>query len=142
MTKLLSITAPPDAPIACDLTVAQDTLTERLAEYRRLFDHALLSRASTDDETTFRFAARPGVREWVVDLVRKEAACCRFLSYEVDLADDEIVWTTRGLGASDWAVLEEFLPESTAAPDGSSAAIAERLESRGRIPVKVPVRDV
>ena len=108
MTKLLSITAPPETPIACDLTGAQDTLAERLAEFRRLFDHALVSRTSTDDETTFRFAASPGVQEWVLDLVRKEAACCPFLSYEVDLVDAEIVWLTRGLGVSDWTVLEGF----------------------------------
>ena len=100
MTKLLSITAPPDAPVACDMTAAEDTLADRLAEYRRLFDHALLGRESTATSTTFRFAARPGVREWVLDLVRREAACCPFLSYEVDLAGDEVVWTTTGgLGA-------------------------------------------
>ena len=99
MTKLLSITAHPDAPVACDMTGAEDTLADRIAEYRRLFDHALLGRESTDTATTFRFAARPGVREWVLDLVRREAACCPFLSYEVDLEAGrrpEIVWTTSG----------------------------------------------
>ena len=141
MTKLLSITAPPDAPIACDMTEAQDTLVERLAEYRRLFEHALVSRTSTEDETTFRFAARPGVREWVLDLVPREAACCPFLSYEVDHEDDQIVWVTRGFGASDWAVMEEFLGDTTG-PQGSSSAIAEQLSARGGIPILVPAGDV
>jgi len=44
MTKLLSISATPNAPIACDMTAAEDSLAERLAEYRRLFDQALLAR--------------------------------------------------------------------------------------------------
>jgi hypothetical protein len=141
MTKLLSITATPNAPIACDMTGAQDTLAERLAEYRRLFDHALVSRDSTDDETTFRFAARPGVHEWVLDLVQREAACRPFLSYEVDLEGDQIVWTTTGLGGSEMAILDEFLT-GAAAPNESSAALAEHLEARGGVPIFVPATEV
>jgi hypothetical protein len=137
MTKLLSITAPPDAPIACDMTGAQDTLTERLAEYRRLFEHALVSRSSTEDETTFRLAARPGVVEWVLDLVRREAACCPFLSYEVNEEGEQIVWSTIGLGGSDMAIVDDFLADS-ATSDESSRSVAEDLEARGGIPVIVP----
>lgn len=136
MTKLLSITAPPNAPIACDMTSAQDTLAARLAEYRRLFEHALVTRESTDTETTLHLADRPGVREWVLDLVQREAACCPFLSYEIDHTDDEIVWTTTGVGESDWAVLDEIL--SDAAPTQSSTSLAERLEASGGIPTIVP----
>ena len=136
MTKLLSITAPPDLLIACDMTGAQDTLVQRLAEYQRLFEHALLSRQSTGDETTFRFAAHPGLSEWVLDLVRREAGCCPFLSYEVDSTDDQIVWITRGLGGSDWDALEPFLSSADAAE--SSTDIAERMETRGGIPIIVP----
>ena len=138
MTKLLSIAARADAPIACDMRGAPDTLTQRLAEYRRLFQHALLDRESTATATTFRFAARPGVRDWVCDLAKREAACCPFLSYEIVEEDEEIVWTTAGLGASDIAILDEFLddPQSVTA---SSEAIAERLGAQG-IPVIVPKR--
>jgi hypothetical protein len=131
MAKLLSIVPRPDAPIACDMTGATDTLAERLAEYRRLFEHALTSRASTATATTFRFAARPGVREWVCDLAKREVACCPFLSYEIDEQGGEIVWTIDGgLGASEMAILAEFLdgPGSVAA---SSDAIAQRLEDQG-----------
>jgi hypothetical protein len=131
MAKLLSIVPQPDAPIACDMTTATDSLAERLAEYRRLFEHALTSRESTATATTFRFAARPGVREWVCDLAKREAACCPFLSYEIDEQGEEIVWTLAGgLGASEMAILEEFLdgPESSA---GSSDAIAQRLADQG-----------
>jgi hypothetical protein len=114
MTNLLTINAVPDAPVACDMTSAEDTVVERLAEYRRLFDHALLGRESTPTSTTFRLAARPGVQDWVLDLVRREAACCPFLCYEVDhvaeRGGEHIVWTTTGLGASDLAVLDDVLP--------------------------------
>jgi hypothetical protein len=130
MTKLLSITPRPDAPIACDMSSSPDTLAERRAEYRRLFEHALSGRDSTATATTFRFAARPGVREWVCDLAKREAACCPFLSYDIDEEGEEIVWTTAGgLGASEMAILDEFLdePESTS----SSDAIAQRLDDLG-----------
>lgn len=137
MTKLLSIIASPDAPVACDLTSADDTLAERLNEYRRLFDHALQDRESGHDTTTFRLANRPGVREWVLDLVRREAACCPFLSYEVDQDDELIVWTTSGVGASDMNILDEFLAGAEPIAD-SSSTIARRLEDRGGIPVRVP----
>ena len=136
MTTLLSITAHSDASVACDMTGAEDTLADRLAEYRRLFDHALLGRTSTDTATTFRLADRPGVQDWVLDLVRREAACCPFLSYEVDLQDDQVLWTTSGgLGASDMAALDEFL---TGAAKSDSKALAEQLEARSGIPVIVP----
>jgi hypothetical protein len=138
MTKLLSIAARADAPIACDMRGAQDTLRQRLAEYRRLFQHALLDRESSATATTFRFAARPGVRDWVCGRAKREAACCPFLSYEIVEEDEEIVWTTAGLGASDIAFLDEFLddPQSVTA---TSEAIAERLGAQG-IPVIVPKR--
>jgi hypothetical protein len=137
MTKLLSIAARADAPVACDMRGAPDTLTQRLAEYRRLFQHALLGRESTATMTTFRFAARPGVRDWVCDLVKREAACCPFLSYEIVEEDEKIVWTTAGLGASDITILDEFLDSGSVT--ASSEAIAERLGDQG-LPVIVPKR--
>jgi len=131
MTMLLSIAAQPDAPIACDMSGARDTLAGRLAEYRRLFEHALISRKSTETATTFRFAARPGVREWVCDLAKREAACCSFLAYEIDQEGEEIVWTTSGgLGGPEMAILDEFLDGPGSVPGGSDA-IAQRLEDQG-----------
>jgi hypothetical protein len=136
VTKLLSITARPEAPVACDMTGAEDTLVGRFAEYRRLFDQALLDRESTDTTTTFRFAVRPGVSDWVLDLVRREAACCPFLSFEVDQDGEEVVWTTSGgLGAPEMAVLDELL--AGGAGDSSSTA-ARQLTDRGGVLVIVP----
>ena len=59
---------------------ATDTLLERLAECRRLFDHALVERDASATTIRFRSAARPGVAEWVCDLVTREGTCCPFLS--------------------------------------------------------------
>ena len=137
MTKLLSIPATPDAPIACDMTTAIDSLAERRAEYRRLFEHALIGRDSTDTATTFWLADRPGVRDWVLDLIRREAACCPFLSYDVDDEGDRIVWATTGLGAADMAVLDDFLGGQGPAGE-SSESIARRLTALGGVPVIVP----
>jgi hypothetical protein len=131
MTKLLSITPRPDAPIACDMSSAQDSLAERLAEYRGLFEHGLTGRESTPTATTFRFAAHPGVREWVCYLAKREAACCPFLSHEIDEEGEAIVWTIAGgLGASEMGILDEFLEGPTSVAD-SSDAIAQRLEDQG-----------
>jgi len=131
MTKLLSIASRPDAPIACDMSSASDTLAQRLAEYRRLFEHALTSRESTATGTTFRFAARPGVREWACDLAYREAACCPFLSHEIDQEGEEIVWTTAGgLGAAEIDILDELLDGPESLP-GSSDAIAQRFQDQG-----------
>lgn len=109
MTTLLTIDARRGAPVACDMTTAEDTVSERLAEYRRLFDQALLGRETTGNTTTFRLAARPGVRDWLLDLVRREAACCPFLSYEVGTDGNELVWTLSGVGEVELAVVEDFL---------------------------------
>lgn len=108
MTTLLSITARPDAPIACDMSTATDSLAERLAEYRRLFEHALVGRESTPTTTTFRFAARPGVADWLRDLTTREAACCGYLSYEINQDVEEIVWVVSGdVGTSELALVGE-----------------------------------
>ena len=111
MTTLLTITARPDAPVACDMSTAEDTLVERIREYRRLFDDALLGRTSADTSTTLRFADRPEVRDRLLDLVHREAACCPFLSYEVAADEDahEITWTITGGSAEALAALDPVL---------------------------------
>ena len=108
MTTLLSIPAERGAPVACDLTGAQDRLTDRLAEYHRLFDDALLERTSTGTELVLRLARRPGVADRVLDLARREAACCPFLAYDVSLAGEHVVWTITGRDEAGLAVLEQL----------------------------------
>lgn len=108
------IRATPDAPIACDMTAAPDTPEERVAEYGRLFAHALLARDRTDDAVVFTFAAKPGVREWIADLVAREAACCPFFSFAIEHRDDQIVWRT---GSDSGPAAQAFLDELYAGPN-------------------------
>ncbi|MES1207026.1 MAG: hypothetical protein ABUS79_13900 [Pseudomonadota bacterium] len=117
----LILAAMPDAPLACDLSDATDTPEERLAEYGRLFAHALIGRGRTPDGATFTFAAKAGVFEWVADLARREAACCPFLGHEVRRDGAHVTWrfsTQRGATAD--AVLDEVhdLPDRFAIQGG------------------------
>jgi hypothetical protein len=99
MTTVLHIPAQLDVPIACDMTTAQDTPDERFAEYGRLFERALLGRERRDTGVVLTFSS--DARETVEDLVRREAACCPFLDYRVEVIGDRVVWTTTNLRSGD-----------------------------------------
>jgi hypothetical protein len=93
MNDVLHLPARADAPIACDMSTASDTPDERLAEYSRLFERALVRRDRGEHRVVFAFRAAPGTREQVEDLARREAACCPFLEYRVETAADEVIYT-------------------------------------------------
>jgi len=134
---VLSIEANPGAAIACNMTDARDTPQERLAEYGRLFAHAMVGRDRSGEAVEFRFASKPGVVEWVTDLVRREAACCPFFSYRLTAEEDCIVWrTSSGARPAAQIMLDEFheLPEHCA--DGIEGYF-QRLEDRG-VPIISP----
>jgi hypothetical protein len=117
MTDVLHIPAQLDAPIACDLSSAEDTADERLDEYRRLFEHALLRRERLTDGVAFTFRGDGGrTRQALHDLARREAACCPFLEYRVEALDDEVIWTT-GLTGSERTGIDAFLDALYALPD-------------------------
>jgi hypothetical protein len=112
-------------PIACDMSSAPDTPEERLAEYGRLFERALLRRERRADAVVLAFRADDGTRDAVDDLARREAACCPFLDYRVETAGDEVIWTITNpvsgeLRASADAVLGDFydLPDNVATLPG------------------------
>jgi hypothetical protein len=131
--EVLTIPATPGKPIACDMTDASDTPQERLAEYGRLFAHALVGRERTSDGVVFRFKAKPGVLEWAADLVRREAACCPFFSYYLTTEGNDLVWrTTSQAGDATQAMLDEFyaLPEY---PGDGIEAYFKRLSGRGLV---------
>jgi hypothetical protein len=119
------------APIACDMTTATDSLEERMAEYGRLFAHALIDRRRDGDAVVFTFAAKLGVAAWAADLARREAACCPFFSYDVAVDGDRVVWrTSSGAGP----VAQEFLDEFHGLPDRMSDGLdgmLARLADRG-----------
>jgi hypothetical protein len=118
MTTLLHIEARPDAPVACDMTTAVDTPTQRLGDYGRLFERALLDRERRDGAVVLRLRGDSDTRAAVLDLARREAACCPFLGYRVETAGDAVIWTIAGDGRPEVdAILDAF----HALPDGSGA---------------------
>ena len=103
---------------------------------------ALVRRTSTGTTTTSEFAGTsPGVRDGVLDPGPREAACCPFLSSKSTRVDDPRIVGSPRIGASDWAVMDEFLGD-TAGLQASSSTIAEQLGARGGIPILVPADDV
>jgi hypothetical protein len=130
-TELLNAPENPSAQIACDLTDASDTADERIAEYGRLFQHALAGSERTPDAVELRFAAKPGVAEWVADLALREAACCPFMSHHVSADGTHVIWRASSqAGPAAQAALDDLhgLPERFG--DGFKEFL-ERFAARG-----------
>jgi hypothetical protein len=133
----LFIQETPHAPIACDMTGATDTPEERLAEYGRLFSHALIQVERTVDAVEFRFTAKAGVAEWIADLARREAACCPFLSYRITFTAGRVIWQTSSqAGPAAQTILDELAALPAQVADGFSGLL-ERLGRKG-IPISSP----
>jgi hypothetical protein len=118
-------------PIVCDMTDAPDTDQQRLAEYRRLFEQALVGREQTAEGIRFRFRADPGIEDWVRDLAAREKACCAFYAFAVTVEGDGVLWDC-AVPDNDAAraILDEFylLPDSAV---GSLDDFTRRLDQRG-----------
>lgn len=96
MNTILLIESNENAPVACDLSAADNELDHRLDEYRRLFERALIVAERSSSGVDFRFVADPGIAEWCADLALREAGCCPFLGFHLAADDATLVWTTRG----------------------------------------------
>lgn len=135
MTNSLHIQAQSGAPVACDMSTAVDTWDERLSDYNRLFERALVGRERRDDAVVFWFRADPGTREAVDDLARREAACCPFLDYHVDTIGDEVTYKISNMTTGDErASVDVFLDLLHALPDHADSDIEGlfgRLAVRG-----------
>jgi hypothetical protein len=135
MTNVLHLPARPDAPIVCDMSAGQDTPQERLREYGRLFERALAHRERRADAVVFSFRADPGVLEEVGDLARREAACCPFVDYRVEMVGDEVRWTiTNPITGDERAGVDVILDSFHALPDHAGSDFADylsRLAERG-----------
>ena len=141
LTTLLTIAAKPEAPIACDFMTAADTPEERLAEYGRLFEHALTRRLRTADGVRFEFAGKPGVAERVTDLARREADCCPFMTYDVTTDERTVTWYTTGPSDSTvQSILDQFvaLPDHTAS--GLDGLVDRRAAAGTRVAGTTPTR--
>lgn len=130
MTTIV-LEANPDAHVACDMTGAPDTPAERFAEYARLFAHALTERTRTAEGVTFTFDAKAGVAEWITDLARREAACCPFFTFHIEVAPDRVVWRWSSPAGPQ---VQTFFDELYRLPERSGEGLDEllaRLKSRG-----------
>jgi hypothetical protein len=126
MTDTLHLPATPDAPIACDMSTASDTPEERIVEYVRLFDGALLRRKRHPDSVVFHLSARNGTRAAVDSLARREAACCPFADYRVETAGDEVVYTiTNPITDERKADVDAMLDEFHALPERAVNGVAQ-----------------
>jgi hypothetical protein len=113
------------------MTTAADTPQERLAEWGRLFDHALAGRERTTDAVIWRFTAHAGVEAWARDLAEREAACCGFLTFTVTAQGGQVLYRIEG--ASD-RMVQAALDEINDIPDHIAAGIPglrERLRRAG-----------
>jgi hypothetical protein len=97
-----------DVPIACTLTGS--SFQDRLAEIAQLVRDGLRTCTRRDLDLDLHFA--PEVAGRVRDMVRKEQACCGFLTFEISERPDDIRLTIsapeRARDAAD-ALFEQFL---------------------------------
>lgn len=116
-------------PLVCDLSGSGETPRDRLEEYRRLFDSALLQRLRTDRGIRFRFRAGAAGEERLRDLAAREMACCPFFDIGVRRVGDELWWDTVVTDPEAGLVLDEFyrLPEHVLEAD----ALPNRMRERG-----------
>jgi hypothetical protein len=113
------------------MTTAPDTAQERMAEYGRLFEHALAGRDRTTDTVIWRFTARAGVESWVRDLADREAACCPFFTYTVTTHDGEVTYR---IAADDDPIAQGILDEFHQLPDhigDGLPSLLQRLHTAG-----------
>ena len=135
MTNPLHIPARTDAPIACDMSTAEDTADERLAAYRRLFEHALMRRDRDESAVAFVFRADQGVLETVEHLAHREAACCPFLEYRVETAGHEVTYMlTNPITGDERDSVDAMLDVFYALPDHAGSDMGDllaRMAERG-----------
>lgn len=125
-------------PLVCDMTTAPDTPQERIAEYARLFEHALTGRERTTDAVIWRFTERAGVEAWVRDLSDREAACCPFLTYTVTAADGEVAYQ---IAAGDEPMMQAILDELHQLPDRIGDGLPGLLNQLNSIGLDVRAND-
>ena len=90
----------------------------------------MLHRERRDTAVVFTFGGAEDTQAWVEDLARREAACCPFADYRVEVDGDTVTWTITG---DDRAGVDVMLDAYYVMPDhpgldlgGLLAKVAER----------------
>lgn len=82
-------------PIACTLEPGAEA-QQALAAYHILFADALERAERTDTGVRWTLRAEPGVEARVRSLAAMEERCCAFLTMDVSVARDVVVWNVTG----------------------------------------------
>jgi len=125
MTTTLHLPARQGAAIACDMRSAKDSPDERMRAYDRLFADALRDRERRENAVVFTFGGAAETQARVEELARREADCCPFADYRVEIAEDIVTWTISG---DDRAGVEIMLDAYYALPDHPGTDLGGLLE--------------
>ena len=106
MSTITSHEGATEAPIACTLTA--DDYRTRIGELSALSARALRLRESIDGGERWVFAAGDEVEEALRAAVAAEAACCPFLTLNLDRRDDALVLDVTGPADSRPIIAELF----------------------------------
>jgi len=127
----------PDEPIACTASLGdQSAIQAHIDAYRAAFTHQVGGERFPGG-FRWRFRAAPGVAEALKAIAQREHGCCRFLSFDLRLERDRLIWETRGDERAA-TFLEEFfqLPERLRAEPRAGhdlRALKRRAEEAGLV---------
>lgn len=99
--------------IACSLSGGDQA--KRLEEIADLTRRALLETLETTDGLRLRFAAQPGVRSELEQLIEAESRCCSFLRFTLNPDDDDLVLDVSGPKEARPLIDEMFCPPAPSA---------------------------
>ena len=143
-TNELHLPGNTDVPIVCDMSAAEDTPDERIAEWGELFDRALLGRERRPDSVVLSFKDESGTREQVEDLARRDHACCPFLDYRIETTGEGVRLTTSNVvTGEERASIDVFLDTLYDLPDQTRpdmASFTGDLADRGVNMVEAPAK--
>jgi hypothetical protein len=118
----------------CDLEAAKrepscallpTELTQRAAEFRRLFSQHLVDRSRDGSTVIWRFRAAPGVEEGSRRLASLERACCDGLTFEITRTQDFVTWSISGPTRAK-TLLDEFasMPSTVQGSEAPARALS------------------
>lgn len=101
-------------PIAC--TLDGHGFRQRLEDFRAAFRRGYLGGERTATGVRWRFRAAPGLEDDLRSLAGRERECCRFFTFEIQTAGDEIWWDSRVDDPDALPLLEELFSLAGSTP--------------------------
>jgi hypothetical protein len=111
------------------MTGAADTPDERMRAYDRLFAGVLRARERRENAVVFTFGGGAATQARVEELARREADCCPFADYRVEIAGDTVTWTiSNPVTGEDRPGVEVMLDAFYALPDHPGSDLDSLLQ--------------